>query len=317
MRLPGRATRNLCILNVEEPHTQASNLGAPVDLASIVMHCFTELNVGKSVPFGSGTPWRQFRREQIAVARSTIERLMGVPGLQGAVCGTPCRTTMPGDAAHRSPDLVNRQFVAERPKHPWMADITHVPARPGFVYMAFVINMFSRRMVGWRVASSMKTGLLLDALAQALWARNDPKGPVHYSDSGGQYLSIRLSERLPAAEIEHSIGSGGNSDDSAPAETIIGAYTTEVIHWRRPLRNRNPVEYATLEWADWFNNRMLPKPIGHFVPPAEFEAAHRRQQEKSVMTAQLNPKGFRNSRGDSLNRHAYSRLKKVPVYPGS
>ena len=235
MRLPGRATWNPCILNLEEPHTQASNLGAPVDFAGIVMHCFTKLNVGEPVPFGSGTPLRQLRHEQIAMARPTIDRLMGVPGLQGAVCGTPRRTTMPGDAADRPPDLMDRQLVAERPKHLWTTDITHVPARTGFVYMAFVISMFSRRMVGWRRAPLTKTGLLLDALVQTPWTRNDPNGPVHHGDSGGPYLSVRFSERLPAAGSDHSIGSRGNSDDSAPAEPISGAYKTEAIHSRGPF----------------------------------------------------------------------------------
>ena len=234
--------------------------------------------------YGARKVWRQLKREGFGVARCTVERLMGVLGLQGAVRGKPCKTTIPDDAADRPADLVNRQFTAERPDQLWVADITYVAAWTGFVYVAFVIDVFSRRIVGWRVASSMKTGLVLDALEQALWARNDPKSLIHHSDRGSQYLSIRYSERLAEAGIEPSVGSRGDSYDNALAETINGLYKTEVIHRRGPWHHRDAVEYATLEWVDWFNNRRLLEPIGN-VPPAEVEAAYYLQQDESAMVA--------------------------------
>ncbi len=234
--------------------------------------------------YGARKVWRQLKREGFRVARCTVERLMGVLGLQGAVRGKPCRTTIPDDSADRPADLVNRQFVAERPDQLWVADITFVAAWTGFVYVAFVIDVFSRRIVGWRVASSMKTDLVLDALEQALWARNEPQGLIHHSDRGSQYLSIRYTERLAEAGIESAVGSRGDSYDNALAETINGLYKAEVIHRRGPWRNRDAVEYATLEWVDWFNKRRLLEPIGN-IPPAEFEATHYRQQEGSAMVA--------------------------------
>ena len=209
---------------------------------------------------------------------------MGVLGLQGAVRGRRCRTTVSDEAADRPADRVNRQFTAARPDQLWVADITYVAAWTGFVYVAFVIDVFSRRIVGWRVASSMKTDLVLDALEQALWARKAPKGLIHHSDRGSQYLSIRYSERLAQAGIESSVGSRGDSYDNALAETLNGLYKTEVIHRRGPWRTRDAVEYATLEWVDWFNHRRLLEPIGN-IPPAEFEAAYYRQQDESAQVA--------------------------------
>ena len=234
--------------------------------------------------YGARKIWRQLKREGFRVARCTVERLMGVLGLQGAIRGKSCRTTIPDDSADRPADLVNRQFIAERPDQLWVADITFVAAWTGFVYVAFVIDVFSRRIVGWRVASSMKTDLVLDALEQALWARNAPQGLIHHSDRGSQYLSIRYTERLAEAGIESSVGSRGDSYDNALAETINGLYKAEVIHRRGPWRNRDAVEYATLEWVDWFNKRRLLESIGN-IPPAEFEAAYYRQQEGSAMVA--------------------------------
>jgi len=234
--------------------------------------------------YGAKKVWRQLKRERFAVARCTVQRLMGVLDLRGTVRGKPCRTTVPDEAAARPADLVNRQFTAERPDQLWVADITYVAAWTGFIYVAFVIDVFSRRIVGWRVASSMKTDLVLDALEQALWARHAPTGVIHHSDRGSQYLSIRYTERLAQAGIESSVGSRGDSYDNALAETINGLYKTEVIHRRGPWRNRDAVEYATLEWVDWFNNRRLLEPIGN-IPPAEFEAAYYRQQEESAMVA--------------------------------
>jgi transposase InsO family protein len=198
--------------------------------------------------YGAGKVWRQLKREGFDVARCTVERLMSVLGLQGAVRGTPCKTTIPDDAADRPADLVKRQFTAERPDQLWVADITYAAAWTGFVYVAFVIDVFSRRIAGWRVASSMQTNLVLDALEQALWARNHPQDLIHHSDS--QYLSIRYSERLAKAGIESSVGSRGDAYDNALAETVNGLYKAEVIHRRGPWRNRDAVEYATPEWVD-------------------------------------------------------------------
>lgn len=234
--------------------------------------------------YGARKVWRQLKREGFSVARCTVERLMNTLGLRGVIRGKGCRTTVPDDLADRPADLVNRQFSAERPDQLWVADITYVATWNSFVYVAFVIDVFSRRIVGWRVASSMTTELVLDALEQALWARNDPKGLIHHSDRGSQYLSIRYTERLAEVGIESSVGSRGDSYDNALAETINGLYKAEVIHRRGPWRNRDAVEYATLEWVEWFNNRRLLEPIGN-VPPAELEAAYYRQQDESAMVA--------------------------------
>ncbi len=214
--------------------------------------------------------WRQLHREQIAVARCTVERLMRTLGLRGVVRGKKCRTTIADDRADRALDLVNRQFRAIRPNQLWVADFTFVATWGGFVYVAFVVEVFARRIIGWRAARSMRTDLVLDALEQALWSRSGAKGVVHHSDRGSQYLSIRYSERLAEAGIEPSVGSVGDSYDNALAETIIGPYKTEVIHRRGPWRHIDAVEYATLEWVDWFNHRRLLEPIGN-VPPAELE----------------------------------------------
>jgi transposase InsO family protein len=234
--------------------------------------------------YGARKVWRQLNREQIIVARCTVERLMGRLGLQGAVRGKPCRTTIADDAQDRPVDLVKRRFSADRPNQLWVADITYVATRVGFVYVAFVTDVFSRRIVGWRVARSLRTELVLDALEQALWARHRPKGLIHHSDRGSQYLSIRYSERLAQAGVEASVGSRGDSYDNALAETINGLYKTEVVHRCGPWRSLEAVEFATLEWVDWFNNRRLLEPIGN-IPPAELEEAYYRQQEESAMVA--------------------------------
>jgi transposase InsO family protein len=234
--------------------------------------------------YGAEKVWKQLNREQIAVARCTVERLMRVLGLQGVVRGRSCRTTVSDDAAQRPVDLVNRQFTATRPNQLWVADFTYVATWAGLVYVAFVIDVFARRIVGWRVASSMRTDLVLDALEQALWSRTGTEGLVHHSDRGSQYLSIRYTQRLAEAGIESSVGSVGDSYDNALAETIIGLYKTEVIRHRGPWRHIDEVEYATLEWVDWFNHRRLLEPIG-YVPPAELEQAYYRQLEESAMAA--------------------------------
>ena len=228
--------------------------------------------------------WRQLNREDIEVARCTVERLMKRLGLEGARRGRRCRTTIPDTAAERPMDLVQRQFVADRPNQLWVADITYVATWSGFAYVAFVVDVFARRIVGWRVARSMRTELVLDALEQAVWARGGAQGVIHHSDRGSQYLSIRYSERLSEAGMESSVGGKGDSYDNALAETINGLYKTEVVHKRGPWRTVDEVEYATLEWVDWFNNRRLLEPIGN-IPPAELEMAYYRQLEESAMVA--------------------------------
>jgi putative transposase len=232
--------------------------------------------------YGARKVWLQLNRENIPVARCTVERLMRIMGLRGVVRGRTCRTTVADGLVDRPGDLVQRQFSATRPNQLWVADFTYVATWTGFVYVAFVIDVFSRGIVGWRVARTMRTDLVLDALEQALWARRDTDGLVHHSDRGSQYLSIRYSERLAAAGVEPSVGRRGDSYDNALAETIIGLYKTEVIHHRGPWRTIDMVEYATLEWVDWFNNRRLLESIGD-MPPAEREIEYYRQMQESTV----------------------------------
>ena len=237
--------------------------------------------------YGAEKVWRQLRREGVDVARCTVERLMRALGLRGAVRGRAFRvTTEAGPEAARPPDLVQRAFRAERPNQLWVADLTYVATWAGFVYVAFVIDVFARSIVGWRVSSSLRSDLALDALEQALHARAPTDDLVHHSDRGGQYLSIRYTERLAEAGIERSVGSVGDSYDNALAETVIGLFKTEVIRRRGPWRNIDVVEYATLEWVDWFNRRRLLGPLG-YVPPIEFEEAYHRSQENPAMVAGL------------------------------
>jgi len=234
--------------------------------------------------YGARKVWRQLRRDGLPVARCTVERLMGRLGLRGVVRGRRCRTTIPADIAERPLDRVQRQFTASRPDQLWVADLTYVATWAGFVYVAFIIDVFARRIVGWRVTRSLYTELVLDALEQALHARQASRGLIHHSDRGCQYLSIRYTERLAEAGIEASVGSVGDSYDNALAETIIGLYKTEVIHARGPWRTLDAVEYATLEWVDWFNHRRLLESIGH-VPPAEYEREYHRLNEAQAMAA--------------------------------
>lgn len=230
--------------------------------------------------YGARKVWRQLNREGTAVARCTVERLMNDLGLQGAVRGRTFKTTIPDEAADRPLDLVERNFTAERPNQLWVSDFTYVATWRGFVYVAFVIDVFSRRIVGWRVSSSLRTDLALDALEQAICERQDERADrlVHHSDRGVQYLSIRYTERLAEAGIEPSVGSRGDSYDNALAESVIGLFKTEVIRRRGPWRSVEDVEFATLEWVWWFNNHRLLEPIG-YVPPVEYEEAYYRQQE--------------------------------------
>jgi putative transposase len=232
--------------------------------------------------YGVRKVWRQLNREGTKVARCTVERLMRRLGLEGAVRGRKARTTIPADTASQPADLVMRDFTAVRPNQLWVADLTFVATWCGFVYVAFVIDAFARRIVGWRVSSSLRADIALDALEQALWARGRGDGLVHHSDRGVQYVSIRYTERLAETGIEPSVGSVGDSYDNALAETVIGLYKTEVINRRGPWRSLESVEFATLEWVDWFNNRRLLEPIGH-IPPAEYEEAYYEKKEGPVM----------------------------------
>lgn len=226
--------------------------------------------------YGAKKVWKQLNREALPVARCTVARLMRDLGLRGAVRGRAwTRTTTAAPATERPSDLVERRFAATRPNQLWVADLTYVATWRGFVYLAFVIDVFSRRIVGWRVSTSLRSDLALDALEQALAARQLDEGArlVHHSDRGVQYLSIRYTERLAEAGIERSIGSRGDSYDNALAETIIGVFKTEVIHRRGPWRSVEDVEFATLNWVWWFNEHRLLEPLG-YRPPAEFETQY-------------------------------------------
>jgi putative transposase len=236
--------------------------------------------------YGARKVWRQLKREGISVARCTVERLMRSMGLQGVVRGKRIRTTVADEKACRPADLVNRQFTASRPNELWVADFTYVATWKGFVYVAFVIDVFARMIVGWRVSTSMSAELTLDALEQALWARTITGGLVHHSDLGSQYLAIRYSERLADEGINPSVGSAGDSYDNALAESVIGLFKTEVIRRKGPWKSLESVEYATLEWVDWFNNRRLLEPIGN-IPPVERESAYYAMEEAPVLVAGL------------------------------
>jgi transposase InsO family protein len=224
--------------------------------------------------YGVRKVWRQMQREGFAVARCTVARLMTRMGLQGVIRGRPVKTTVSNRAAPCPLDHVNRQFKAPRPNVLWVSDFTYVATWTGFVYVAFIIDAYARRIVGWRVSRSAHAGFVLDALEQALHDRKPVGGGlVHHSDRGVQYVSIKYTERLAEAGLVPSVGSVGDSYDNALAETINGLYKAEVIWRRGPWRSLEAVEFATLEWVDWFNNRRLLEPIGN-VPPAEAEAAY-------------------------------------------
>ena len=224
--------------------------------------------------YGVRKVWRQMQREGFAVARCTVRRLMTRMGLQGVIRGRPVRTTVSNRAAPCPLDHVNRQFKAPRPNVLWVSDFTYVATWTGFVYVAFIIDAYARRIVGWRVSRSAHAGFVLDALEQALHDRKPVGGGlVHHSDRGVQYVSIKYTERLAEAGLVPSVGSVGDSYDNALAETINGLYKAEVIWRRGPWRSLEAVEFGTLEWVDWFNNRRLLEPIGN-IPPAEAEAAY-------------------------------------------
>ena len=227
--------------------------------------------------YGADKVWKQMNREGVSIARCTVERLMKRLGLQGVRRGKVVRTTISDVKAPCPLDRVNRQFKAERPNQLWVSDFTYVSTWQGWLYVAFVIDVYARRIVGWRVSTSMHTDFVLDALEQALYARQPERDGalIHHSDRGSQYVSIRYSERLAEAGIEPSVGSKGDSYDNALAETINGLYKAEVIH-RRSWPTRESVELATLEWVSWFNHHRLLGPIG-YIPPAEAEANYYRQ----------------------------------------
>jgi putative transposase len=234
--------------------------------------------------YGADKVWKQLHREKHAVARCTVERLMRRMGLEGARRGKRVRTTTPDTAAPCPLDHVNRQFKASRPNQLWVSDYTYVSTWQGWLYVAFVIDVFARRIVGWRVSSSMHTDFVLDALEQALYDRQPEQtdGLVHHSDRGSQYVSIRYTERLAEAGIEPSVGSRGDSYDNALAETINGLYKAEVIHHRGPWKTKASVELATLEWVSWFNHHRLLAPIG-YIPPAEAEENYYRQLAETAI----------------------------------
>ena len=230
--------------------------------------------------YGARKVWKQLKRESFDIARCTVERLMQKLGIAGVRRGARCKTTIPDASAHCPQDLVNRDFRADRPNQLWVADITYVPTWSGFVFVAFVVDVFSRRIVGWRALKTLQTDLILDALEQALWARGKPKGVTHHSDRGSQYVSIRYSDRLAEAGFKASVGSVGDSYDNALAETINGLYKTEVIHKNGPWKNLDDVELATLAWVEWFNHRRLYEALG-YVPPSEYEANYYQQTESA------------------------------------
>jgi putative transposase len=236
--------------------------------------------------YGVRKVWRQLGREGITVARCTVARLMREMGLQGIVRGRTKRTTVSDKAAPCPLDRVNRNFKAERPNALWVADFTYVATWAGFVHVAFVIDAFARRIVGWRVSRSTQSGLVLDALEQALHDRRPVEGGglVHHSDRGVQYVSIKYTERLAEAGIEPSVGSVGDSYDNALAEAVIGLFKAEVIGRLGPWRSLEPVEWATLAWVDWFNHRRLLEPIGN-IPPAEAEERYYATLEETALAA--------------------------------
>ena len=236
--------------------------------------------------YGADKVWKQLNRESVVVARCTVERLMRRLNLRGARRGKTVRTTVPDRSVPCPLDRVNRKFKADRPNQLWVSDFTYVSTWQGWLYVAFVTDVFARRIVGWRVSTSMTTDFVLDALEQALYARQpeDSDALVHHSDRGSQYVSIRYTERLAEASIAPSVGSRGDSYDNALAETINGLYKAEVIHRRAPWKSREAVELATLEWVAWYNHERLMQPLG-YISPAEAEANYYRKLDTRVAEA--------------------------------
>ena len=262
-------------MRLREPERRCERARRDETLQTEIMRVWNE----NMQVYGADKVWRQLQREGQSVARCTVERLMRNMGIQGVVRGKAIRTTVSDRATPCPLDKVNRQFHADRPNQLWVSDFTYVSTWEGWLYVAFVIDVFARRIVGWQVSRSMQTDFVLDALNQALHARQSARdGPlIHHSDRGSQYLSIRYSQRLTEAGVEPSVGSRGDSYDNALAETINGLYKTELIHHRGPWKTREAVELATLEWVHWFNHSRLLGSIG-YIPPAEAEANYYRHQ---------------------------------------
>lgn len=271
------------VAQVREPHRRCARAKRDALLLPEIERVWQ----GNLQVYGADKVWKQLQREGMAVARCTVERLMRRQGLRGVVRGKVVRTTVSDGKAPCPLDRVNRQFRAERPNQLWVSDFTYVSTWQGWLYVAFVIDVFARRIVGWRVSTSMKTDFVLDALEQALYARQPERDSalIHHSDRGSQYVSIRYSERLAEAGIEPSVGSKGDSYDNALAETINGLYKAELIHRRAPWKSREAVELATLEWVAWFNHHRLLGSIG-YIPPAEAEANYYRQLAGQAATAE-------------------------------
>ena len=264
-----------CKVQQRDPSQRSARAQRDAVLKAIIHRIWTE----QQQVYGSHKVWKQMGREGLREARCRVRRLMRELGLRGVVRGRAWTTTTQPDAtADRPADLVHRQFTATRPNQLWLADFTYVATWQGFVYVAFVIDVFARRLVGWRVSSSLRTDFVLDALEQAIYDRcgDDIQDLVHHSDRGSQYLAMRYTERLADAGIEPSVGSRGDSYDNALAESVIGLFKTEIIRRKGPWRTLEAVEFATLAWVDWFNTRRLLGPIG-YIPPAEYEAHYYEQ----------------------------------------
>ncbi|MGO7324451.1 IS3 family transposase [Rhizobium ruizarguesonis] len=285
----------ICRLLPIAPSTYYENVAKRVDVDRLSIRARRDISLKIEIRrvfeqnyrvYGIRKVWRQLKREGFDVARCTVARLMRSMSLQGIIRGKPIRTTFPDRTAPSPLDRVNRQFKAPAPNRLWVSDFTYVATWQGFVYVAFVIDAFARRIVGWRVSRTAHAGFVLDALEQALHDRRPVHGGglVHHSDRGVQYVSIRYSERLAEAGIEPSVGSVGDSYDNALAETINGLYKAEVIHRRGPWRSFEAVEFATLEWVDWFNHRRLLEPIGN-MPPAEAEEQYYAMLDEPAMAA--------------------------------
>ena len=274
---------------VREPSRRSARSHRDVELRAKIRRVWEE-NYGV---YGARKVWRQLGREGVGVARCTVERLMRQDGLKGVVRGKKRRTTIPAENADRPVDLVDRQFEADRPNRLWVADITYVTTRSGVAYVAFVVDVYSRFIVGWRVSASLRTGPGPRRSRASTLGRNpkttDPDSRlIHQSDAGGQYLSIRYTQRLTEASIEPSVGSVGDSYDNALAESVIGLYKTELVHKQGPWRDLDHLEYATLEYVDWFNHRRILEPIGDIPPTRKGSQLLQSTEPNSASWAQTN-----------------------------
>ena len=291
----------------QAPTTRSARAQRDDDLRAAIQRVWDE----HDQVYGPRKVWRQLRREGHRVARCTVERVMRAMGLRGVSRGRAWRVTTRADAAAERPaDLVDRQFAATRPNQLWVADFTYVATWRGFVYVAFVIDVFARRIVGWRVSSSLATDFVLDALEQAIYDRRGAgvDALVHHSDRGTQYVSMRYTHRLAEASIAPSVGSRGDSYDNALAESMIGLFKTEVIQRKGPWRHQDAVEFATLTWVDWFNHRRLLEPIG-YVPPAEYEASYYQQLAGGTLSGSHIPATRLTGRPPSVRRSFFDHCR--------